>query len=725
MTDAEVEESGRFCSDGCSKKVRLFPRLAWLTMAAAGALQVLSARCAQHLLRSPGGFQHHFDAFSAANVAVAHCEWRPPRRHLRSRGTPMAQTYRFSLLVLLLFLFGTGARALAQTAQTQAAPIEHITLGQSAVPLYGPWKFQVGDSPVDSATRTLLWAEPGFDDSKWETVDLRPRDLSLDSVYGYSGTVPGWTARGHASHWGYAWYRMRVQVEASPGEKLVIEGPPAVDDIYQIFQNGNLLGSFGNFSSSRPVAYAAEPMVFPLPQPDNSGSTTRVLAFRIWMEPFSSTEFPDSGGLRTAPLLGDAASVEADYQLRWLECVRTNAADAVLAGLFGLLGIVALCLTFFDPSDRMYLWLGAVFLLSAIYDLVSVFSSTSQYMSFVVAQLLLLVVLRPLVYAGWVMVWWSWFRLHRPSWLPLAAAVLALLYAVSVTLSENLLLFMVVPHQISAPFGVMRLVIKLLFLTLMVLCVVQGIRREGLEGWSVLPAMALWGVSLFWNEFNFRHIHLTWFPFGVQVILPNIADLLLTAVIAGLLLRRLLVTVRRQRLMELDMKQAQEVQRVILPEPIATLPGLAIESEYRPAREVGGDFFQVLPHSSDGSMLIVAGDVAGKGLQAGMLVALLVGAIRTSAQFDPDPLIVLKVLNQRLCGRSHAAATCLALRIAADGEATLANAGHLPPYLNGQPVEIEGSLPLGMIEDAVFGEALQTYGGRSAVADVGRYCGGH
>jgi serine phosphatase RsbU (regulator of sigma subunit) len=133
-----------------------------------------------------------------------------------------------------------------------------------------------------------------------------------------------------------------------------------------------------------------------------------------------------------------------------------------------------------------------------------------------------------------------------------------------------------------------------------------------------------------------------------------------------------------------------------------TLPGLAIESEYRPAREVGGDFFQIVPHPSNGSMLIVAGDVAGKGLQAGMLVALLVGAIRTSAHFDPDPLAVLKVLNQRLCGRSHAAATCLALRIAADGGAVLANAGHPPPYLNGQAVEIEGSLPLGMIEDAAF-----------------------
>jgi serine phosphatase RsbU (regulator of sigma subunit) len=233
-------------------------------------------------------------------------------------------------------------------------------------------------------------------------------------------------------------------------------------------------------------------------------------------------------------------------------------------------------------------------------------------------------------------------------------------------------------------------------------CVVYGIRRVGLEGWSVLPAVILWGIAQFTTEFQFLSIHLNWFPFGLQVTILDIGNILLVGVIAGLLVRRLLVTVRRQRLMELDVKQAQEVQRVILPEPIATLPGLAIESEYRPAREVGGDFFQIVPHPSNGSMLIVAGDVAGKGLQAGMLVALLVGAIRTSAHFDPDPLAVLKVLNQRLCGRSHAAATCLALRIAADGGAMLANAGHLPPYLNGQPVGIEGSLPLGMIEDAEF-----------------------
>jgi len=115
---------------------------------------------------------------------------------------------------------------------------------------------------------------------------------------------------------------------------------------------------------------------------------------------------------------------------------------------------------------------------------------------------------------------------------------------------------------------------------------------------------------------------------------------------------------------------------------------------------VGGDFFQIVPNAVDGSVLIVAGDVAGKGMQAGMLVALLVGAIRTVARFSSDPAVMLRELNMRLIGRGDAAATCLAMRIDADGTVTLANAGHLPPYRNGEPVAIEGALPLGMIETA-------------------------
>jgi serine phosphatase RsbU (regulator of sigma subunit) len=53
--------------------------------------------------------------------------------------------------------------------------------------------------------------------------------------------------------------------------------------------------------------------------------------------------------------------------------------------------------------------------------------------------------------------------------------------------------------------------------------------------------------------------------------------------------------------MAVDVKQSQEVQQVILPEARTTLPGLLIESEYQPAREVGGDFFQMVPNTADGS----------------------------------------------------------------------------------------------------------------------------
>ncbi len=53
-------------------------------------------------------------------------------------------------------------------------------------------------------------------------------------------------------------------------------------------------------------------------------------------------------------------------------------------------------------------------------------------------------------------------------------------------------------------------------------------------------------------------------------------------------------------------------------------------------------------------------------------------------------------------GRNDAQATCLALKIENDGTVTLANAGHMAPYLNGEAIEMEGALPLGMMENAEF-----------------------
>jgi Stage II sporulation protein E (SpoIIE) len=297
------------------------------------------------------------------------------------------------------------------------------------------------------------------------------------------------------------------------------------------------------------------------------------------------------------------------------------------------------------------------------------------------------------------MVFWVWFGLQRPPWLPRLTAGLTLLLAVSNILGEEVF-FGLVRHGVAVHFVTASLALRMLFFALLLWVAVEGIRRQRVEGWLVLPLVVLRGITVFSAQLSLIHIRVRWFPFGVNVPLGAISSLLAAVVIALLLLRRLLKSVKRQRLMALDVKQAQEVQQVILPEARLALPGLTIESEYRPAREVGGDFFQIIPHKTDGSLLIVAGDVTGKGLKAGMLVALLVGAIRTEEQHNTDPAGLLSTLNQRLLGRADAQATCLAMRIEADGSATLANAGHVPPYLNAEPLTMEGALPLGMVEGA-------------------------
>src|SRR5580658_4002673 len=149
------------------------------------------------------------------------------------------------------------AHAQTQPAQPGSSTdsIAHVTLGQSAVPLYGPWKFTVGDSPLDPRTGQPLWAEPDFDDSKWETVDLTPKDAAGDPISGQSGYVPGWTAKGHPGTSGFAWYRIRVQVQAQPGKQLALAGPADVDDAYQVFNDGEMVGQFGDFAGSKPLAF--------------------------------------------------------------------------------------------------------------------------------------------------------------------------------------------------------------------------------------------------------------------------------------------------------------------------------------------------------------------------------------------------------------------------------------------------------------------------------------
>lgn len=135
-----------------------------------------------------------------------------------------------------------------------------------------------------------------------------------------------------------------------------------------------------------------------------------------------------------------------------------------------------------------------------------------------------------------------------------------------------------------------------------------------------------------------------------------------------------------------------------LPQHIPQVAGFCIACEYRPAQEVGGDFFQAFD-TPDCGVLLVTGDASGKGVCAAMLVALIIGALRTIAEETEEPQAILQRLNHRLVGRTGGGfATCLCTRIATDGTMTIANAGHLAHWLDGQEIEVPHDLPLGLTE---------------------------
>lgn len=581
----------------------------------------------------------------------------------------------------------------AQGPGGSAAP---LPVGDSVYPLYGPWSFHIGDSPIDAKTGEPLWAEPGFDDSSWEKVDLKPSPGVTDPFNHDPRYVQGWTMKGHPGYWGYAWYRLQVPITFAREGRLSLLTYGWVDDGYQLFDNGRMQGSWGKFSDSgkSPVVYFTQPAMFVLSS--TTQEPTETLAFRVWMGPVKVSHHPFTGGLHYAPLLGEQDAIAARAQLEWMLLIRNHISSPVTAGLFLLLALVAATLTLFDREDSVYLWVSVALLLSGIDEAFFSVANWTQWESLRTFFIQLQVFSFPLMFGAWGMAWWIWFKLRRARWVPTAIVTLTAVNMVAALLGEHLLYG--IQNPVGLFFQAVEIAARLALLAVVLFIVASGIREQGWEGWLVLPTVVPLTFAQFQSELIRLHWHGTFSAFGVIFFYSELANLLLAAVVALLLLRRLLLSLERQRQIALDVKQAQEVQQVILPVARTTLPGFEIESEYRPAREVGGDFFQILPNSADGSLLIVAGDVTGKGLKAGMLVAMLVGAIRTVAGFNPDPAAVLSELNQRLMGRNDAQATCLALRIETDGTVTLANAGHLAPYLNAEPIAMEGALPLGIID---------------------------
>jgi hypothetical protein len=491
----------------------------------------------------------------------------------------------------------------------------------------------------------------------------------------------------------YFWLRCRFdpgQLAAAVNPQLQVSG----DLAWQVFANGRRIGVSGNIVTGAHtvglvVDYSAAEFF--------QRSLPIVVAVRM-------TFAPEINGRQQLPSLslGDAELERNTYWSQVYERTQSQSVTWACYALIASAGLFFMALYWFDRSQRYILWISLTwldladlrineFLVSASVN----YSSHLEFLLYALGQSLPIFVIlfffavnrKPVPIFFRLVLGLNFIFptvLFVAALLPLRSSV-ALRWFIEV---QPTMTTIEVAATLAAAFAV-----PFAFLPL------RSVRRGQ-------TALAI--VCFVWMLMDFVYM-VVQFPFlnldieSMFLRIQPYRSMAIAAVVVSmtiLLVRQLRTTNQERAELHGEMASAREIQQYLIPEKLPPTPGLAIRSVYQPSREVGGDFFQVLPDPRDGSTLIVVGDVAGKGLQAGMLAALIVGAIRTAFKFTPDPGSILALLNERLQGRGLV--TCLAMRIDPSGSVELANAGHLPPYINGRELALEGAFPLGALPDIAF-----------------------
>lgn len=412
----------------------------------------------------------------------------------------------------------------------EAAEPQPITLGESAASLAGPWKFHAGDDP--------RWADPAFDDSGWEAMDLSAPPAANDGDVGITPYTSGWSDKGHPGYQGYAWYRLHLSVTPPAGKTLALLGPWDVDSAYQFYGNGRLLGGIGDFSGAVPVAHGNHyPLWLALP-PDLAQGGPMTLAIRVWMGPWDLGD-PNAGGIHVAPVIGERGAITALYRVQWLTIFEGYAVDVVPALLFLLMALMVLCLWPLEPADRVYPWLAAALLLSGIQRGNQAFFFWWQVETVQDFVVFILAITASLSLGAWTMAWRCWFKLDAPAWLPKAVAVLTAVLILAQLLGRPWLFGITLPHALSLTVHYLIFWTRVGFLAVFLFTLRQGIHKHGPEGWLSLPAMLAIGAVLFPGELSQLHVPGIWFPYGIGLSLSEIMSVVFDLLFFILLLRRL------------------------------------------------------------------------------------------------------------------------------------------------------------------------------------------
>jgi hypothetical protein len=218
----------------------------------------------------------------------------------------------------------------------------------------------------------------------------------------------------------------------------------------------------------------------------------------------------------------------------------------------------------------------------------------------------------------------------------------------------------------------------------------------------IAAAMATIPMASAMAHFGFR-AH--WVAGYADISLFDLGSVVSGFAIAGMLVERAVAAWKQSQHLRVEFEAAREMQEQLVTAP-PVVPGFRIESVYRPAAQVGGDFYAIRPLDT-GGVQIVVGDVSGKGLRAAMTVSAIMGSLRMMAACGPAE--ILRGLNESLVGSLRGGfVTCLVACIEPNGTITVANAGHLAPYRNGDEQTCDFGLPLGITSDATWGESTLT-----------------
>jgi hypothetical protein len=429
------------------------------------------------------------------------------------------------LLALLVFAVSIAV------APAMATPVA-ISFGPSVMPLNGPWKFHTGDD--------ARWAAQDFDDGNWETVDLTPKPGAHDGDVGLRNYVPGWQAKGHRGYTGFAWYRMAVRVAAPGADTLWLAGPASVDNGYQLYFNGRLIGGIGDFARTPPAIVSTQPRMFALPRvlwTARNGELSGVIAFRVALIK-GLLAGPDSGGIHIAPLLGNEMGVGDHTRLEWLQAVEGYTVDAIEPILFLFLAIMALSILKFDPHQSFYPWLAAALILLAAARANQPLYFLGQFETMWGFAFWRLTVIDPLALAAWAMAWRARFGLQSERWIAIACAVLAAAYMVSRYFGTSLL-SPELPHAAIVAFASIVQWTRYGFLALFCYLAYRGIRIGNRGTWFAIPALLSVGIGLFAQELSLIGVPGIWFPFGVGVSRTEYAYIALDVLLFLYLLYRL------------------------------------------------------------------------------------------------------------------------------------------------------------------------------------------